>query len=151
VYAYTQSALQTAILRLFSRCECILPNLFVGVLTRDSVTAALACGLSADHIVAYLRQRAHPTVAARSPIVPEVRPCIKGECFMHAEGPSSHAASVHSAAIVGFSSGSRGTTCRSIICFSASAVFNQHSLELRQQASLGIPLHTSRLDMPPCW
>ena len=72
VYAYTGSALQSALLRLFCRCECVLPNLFVGVLTRDSVTAALACGLTADHIVGYLREHAHPHVSARSPIVPEV-------------------------------------------------------------------------------
>ncbi len=72
VYAYTGSALQSALLRLFCRCECVLPNLFVGVLTRDSVTAALACGLTAEHIVGYLREHAHPHVVARSPIVPEV-------------------------------------------------------------------------------
>ena len=73
VYAYTTSQLQTAILRLFTRCECILPNLFVGVLTRESVVGALASGLSADQIVGYLRQHAHPHVASRSPVVPEVR------------------------------------------------------------------------------
>lgn len=73
VYGYTTSQLQTAILRLFTRCECILPNLFVGVLTRESVVAALASGLPADAIVAYLRQHAHPHVAARTPVVPEVR------------------------------------------------------------------------------
>lgn len=72
VYAYTASPFQTGILRMFARSECILPNLFVGVLTRESVTGALACGLSADQIVAYLRQHAHPHVAARSPVVPEV-------------------------------------------------------------------------------
>ncbi|KAK9917411.1 hypothetical protein WJX75_004051 [Coccomyxa subellipsoidea] len=72
VYAYTSSLLHTAILRLFTRCECILPNLFVGVLTRESVSGALSCSLSADQIVLYLRQHAHPHVAARSPVVPEV-------------------------------------------------------------------------------
>ena len=72
MYAYTASQLQTAILRLFTRCECILPNLFVGVLTRESTVGALACGLSADQILGYLRQHAHPHVASRSPVVPEV-------------------------------------------------------------------------------
>ena len=33
---------------------------------------ALACGLSADQVVGYLRQHAHPHVASRSPVVPEV-------------------------------------------------------------------------------
>ena len=74
VYAYTASALQAAILRLFCRCECVLPNLFVGVLTRDSVAGALACGLAADQIVEYLRTHAHPHVAGRTPVVPEVAP-----------------------------------------------------------------------------
>ncbi len=92
MYAYTSSTLQAAILRLFCRCECVLPNLFVGVLTRDSVAAALACGLTADQIVAYLRAHAHPHVAGRSPVVPEVRtslasaPCVSGPacCSQHA-------------------------------------------------------------------
>jgi len=73
VYAYTSSALQAAILRLFVRCECVLPNLFVGVLTRESVTGALGCGLAADQIVDFLRKHAHPHVAQRVPIVPEAR------------------------------------------------------------------------------
>jgi hypothetical protein len=75
VYAYTSSALQAAILRLFVRCECVLPNLFVGVLTRESVTGALGCGLAADQIVDFLRKHAHPHVAQRVPVVPEARPC----------------------------------------------------------------------------
>ena len=74
VYAYTSSALQAAILRLFVRCECVLPNLFVGVLTRESITGALGCGLTADQIVAFLRKHAHPHVAQRVPVVPEARP-----------------------------------------------------------------------------
>ena len=73
VYAYTTSLLQTAILRVFTRCECILPNLFVGVLTRESICTAIECGVSADQIVEYLRAHAHVHVASRSPIVPEVR------------------------------------------------------------------------------
>ncbi|KAK9806388.1 hypothetical protein WJX72_012519 [[Myrmecia] bisecta] len=72
VYAYTNSPLQYAILRSFVRCECILPNLFVGTLTRESVTTALASGISADQIINYLRQHAHKHAAARVPIVPEV-------------------------------------------------------------------------------
>ncbi len=55
VYAYTWSLPHTAILRIFTRCECILPNLFVGVLTWESVSGALSCGPSADQIVLYLR------------------------------------------------------------------------------------------------
>ena len=72
MYAYTTSALQSAILRLFVRCECLLPNLFVGTLTRESVVGALKAGLSAEDIIGYLRSRAHPHVAAKLPVVPEV-------------------------------------------------------------------------------
>lgn len=37
VYAYGNSALHAALLRLFVRCEAVLPGLFVGTLTRESV------------------------------------------------------------------------------------------------------------------
>lgn len=73
MYAYTSSSLQYALLRLFVRCECILPNLFVGTITRESVTSAFACGLSADQIIEYLRQHASQHIAKRVPVVPEVR------------------------------------------------------------------------------
>ncbi len=72
VYAYTSSELQVAILRLFVRAECRLPNLFVGTLTRESVTQALEFGVQADQIVSFLRQHAHPHVLHKVPIVPEV-------------------------------------------------------------------------------
>ncbi|KAL0048027.1 hypothetical protein WJX82_006028 [Trebouxia sp. C0006] len=72
VYAYTTSELQVAILRLFVRAECRLPNLFVGTLTRESVTQALEFGVQADQIVSFLRQHAHPHVLHKVPIVPEV-------------------------------------------------------------------------------
>jgi transcription initiation factor TFIIH subunit 4 len=71
VYAYTSSPLELAVLRFFVRPEYRLPNLFVGSLTRESVTAALACGITAEQVVAYLQQHAHPHVAARVPAVPE--------------------------------------------------------------------------------
>jgi transcription initiation factor TFIIH subunit 4 len=73
VYGFTSSPVQRAILRLFVRCECVLPNLFVGTLTRESVSSAVASGIAADDIVAYLREHAHAQVAGRVPVVPEVR------------------------------------------------------------------------------
>jgi transcription initiation factor TFIIH subunit 4 len=72
VYAYTSSPVRQAILRLFVRCEVLLPNLFVGTITRDSVIAALDSGVGADQILGYLRQHAHPRIASRSPVVPTV-------------------------------------------------------------------------------
>lgn len=73
VYAYSASAVQVAILRLFVRCECLLPNLFVGTVSRESVLSALKCGLAAEDIIGYLRTHAHPQVAQRMPVVPEAR------------------------------------------------------------------------------
>lgn len=73
VYAYTTSELQVAILKLFVRSECRLPNLFVGTLTRESVTQALEFGVQADQIVTFMQQHAHPHVAHKMPVVPEVQ------------------------------------------------------------------------------
>ncbi len=72
MYAYTTSAVQVALLRVFVRCDALLPNLFVGTITRDSATSALALGITAEQMVAFLRQHAHTRVAAKSPIVPPV-------------------------------------------------------------------------------
>eukprot|EP00850_Spirogloea_muscicola_P020892 SM000229S07528 [mRNA] locus=s229:187790:190799:- [translate_table: standard] len=65
VYAYTSSDLQAAILSLMARVEYRLPNLVVAVLTRESVNAAFANGITAE------KQHAHPKVAQRVPMVPE--------------------------------------------------------------------------------
>ena len=72
VYAYTTSAVQVSILRLFVRCDVLLPNLFVGTITRDSVREALSMGLGAEQVVAYMRDHAHPRVANNVPVVPGV-------------------------------------------------------------------------------
>lgn len=72
VNAYTSSPVAGAVLGLFVRVDCVLPNMVVGTLTRDSVGSALAAGISADQLVDYLRAHAHPSVMARSPVVPEV-------------------------------------------------------------------------------
>lgn len=72
VYAYTSSAIRQAILRLFVRCELLLPNLFVGSMNREIIMDALESGIRAEQILDYLRQHAHPRVAARRPVVPTV-------------------------------------------------------------------------------
>lgn len=74
VYAYTSSAVRIAILKLFVRLEVLLPNLVVGSITRESITGALAAGITARQIVTYLRQHVSPFVADRVPTIPEVRP-----------------------------------------------------------------------------
>ena len=73
MYAYTTSAVQVAVLRVFVRCDALLPNLFVGNITRESATNALDTGIAADQVVAFLRQHAHPRAAAKTPTVPPAR------------------------------------------------------------------------------
>lgn len=71
VYAYTTSAVEVEILRLFTRPDYRLPNLYVGMLTREGVLRALESGISADQIVLYLRTHAHPqTKKTPGPAVP---------------------------------------------------------------------------------
>ncbi|CAH0401097.1 unnamed protein product [Chilo suppressalis] len=60
VYAYTQTALQVALLGLFTELVYRFPNLVVGVVTRESVRQALRGGITADQILHYLEQHAHP-------------------------------------------------------------------------------------------
>ncbi|KXZ52981.1 hypothetical protein GPECTOR_8g352 [Gonium pectorale] len=72
VYAYTRSPVTIAVLELFVRREALLPNLFVGSIRRDSILSALARGITAAELVAYLAARPHPAIASRTPVVPEV-------------------------------------------------------------------------------
>lgn len=84
VYAYTDSNLQVALLGLFTELLYRFPNLVVGVLTRDSVRQALKGGITAEQIVSYLEQYAHPNmmntesaVKTRSSLPPTVVDQIK--------------------------------------------------------------------------
>ncbi|KAL4704880.1 hypothetical protein ACJJTC_019458 [Scirpophaga incertulas] len=80
VYAYTQSALQVALLGLFTELVYRFPDLVVGVLTRESVRQALRGGITAQQIVHYLEQHAHPQmlnsesggIRSASPLPPTV-------------------------------------------------------------------------------
>lgn len=60
VYAYTQTSLQVALLGLFTELIYRFPDVVVGVLTRESVRAALRGGISAQQIIRYLEQHSHP-------------------------------------------------------------------------------------------
>ncbi|KAL2627294.1 hypothetical protein AAZV13_07G164900 [Glycine max] len=71
VYAYSTSKLHCEILRLFSRVEYQLPNLIVGAITKESLYSAYENGITAEQIVTFLQQNAHPRVAERVPSVPE--------------------------------------------------------------------------------
>lgn len=50
LYAYTENTLQVAILSLFLTLEYRLPNVIVGLLTKDSVQTALMNGITADQV-----------------------------------------------------------------------------------------------------
>ncbi|XP_068026115.1 LOW QUALITY PROTEIN: general transcription factor IIH subunit 4 [Melanerpes formicivorus] len=70
IYAYTDSELQLALIALFSELLYRFPNLVVAQVTRDSVQAAIANGITAQQIIHFLRTRAHPVMAKQSPVLP---------------------------------------------------------------------------------
>jgi transcription initiation factor TFIIH subunit 4 len=73
VYAHTASPLQRQVLGCLMRTDCLLPNLYVGTLTRETFMAALEAGVGAADITRFMQQHAHPQVARWVPSVPEVR------------------------------------------------------------------------------
>ncbi|KAJ8916336.1 hypothetical protein NQ315_005031 [Exocentrus adspersus] len=80
VYAYTDSNLQVALIGLFTDLMYRFPNLVVGVITRESVRQAFRGGITADQIIGYLKQHAHPQmlqVDNRQPLPPTVVDQIK--------------------------------------------------------------------------
>ncbi|GJN23003.1 hypothetical protein PR202_gb10617 [Eleusine coracana subsp. coracana] len=71
MYAYSTSKLHCEILRLFSRVEYQLPNLIAGAITKESIYDAFENGITAEQIISFLQQNAHPRVADKVPTVPE--------------------------------------------------------------------------------
>ncbi|XP_074580172.1 general transcription and DNA repair factor IIH subunit TFB2 [Curcuma longa] len=71
MYSYSTSKLYSEILRLFSRIEYQLPNLIVGAITKESLYNAFENGITAEQIISFLQQNAHPRVANKIPVVPE--------------------------------------------------------------------------------
>ena len=70
IYAYTNSALQISILQLFSALKVRYPNMIAGKITRDSVRRAVAQGITADQIIAFLDTHAHPQMRKTNPVLP---------------------------------------------------------------------------------
>ena len=60
VYAYTDSKIYHAILRLFMEENYQFPNLIVGILTRESLKEAFKKKITARQIMNFLEQHAHP-------------------------------------------------------------------------------------------
>jgi len=71
LYAYTSSDLQISILSLFTKMKYRLPNLAVGVITRESIRAALMNGITASEVITYLQKYAHPEMQKNFPVIPE--------------------------------------------------------------------------------
>lgn len=60
LYAYTSSPLQISLIALFTTLKYRFPNLVTGKITRQSVRRAIEMGITADQIVSYLSNHAHP-------------------------------------------------------------------------------------------
>uniref|UniRef100_A0A8C4RCH3 General transcription factor IIH subunit 4 n=1 Tax=Erpetoichthys calabaricus TaxID=27687 RepID=A0A8C4RCH3_ERPCA len=70
IYGYTESALQIALVALFSEMLCHFPNFVVAQVTRESVQQAIANGITAEQIIHFLRTRAHPIMLKQVPVLP---------------------------------------------------------------------------------
>lgn len=66
IYAYTNNPLRIAILSLFIKLNSVFPNMVTGKLTRSSVQAAIAQGITSHQIISYLTAHAHPVMANQS-------------------------------------------------------------------------------------
>ncbi|OJJ46370.1 hypothetical protein ASPZODRAFT_132452 [Penicilliopsis zonata CBS 506.65] len=60
LYAYTSSPLQISLIALFTTLKYRFPNLITGKITRQSVRRAIEMGITADQIISYLSNHAHP-------------------------------------------------------------------------------------------
>ncbi|KDN50836.1 RNA polymerase II transcription factor B subunit 2 [Tilletiaria anomala UBC 951] len=70
VYAYTSNPLRIAVLNLFVTLKSRFPNLVIGIITRDSIKSALANGITAEQIIAYLTHHAHPQMWKSDTLLP---------------------------------------------------------------------------------
>lgn len=71
LYAYTSSTLYTQMIKLFSEPECMLPNLFVSVITRKSIRKAFQHDISAEQIIHFLQENVHPLCAKKNRPIPD--------------------------------------------------------------------------------
>ncbi|KYQ90924.1 general transcription factor IIH [Tieghemostelium lacteum] len=72
LYAYTSSSLQISLLSLFVKMLYRLPNLAVGIVTRESIRMALIHGITADQIIDFIRHNAHPNATLAGTPIPDV-------------------------------------------------------------------------------
>lgn len=82
LYAYTSSPLQISLIALFTTLKYRFPNLVTGKITRQSIRRAVEMGITADQIISYLTNHAHPQMrkinmaksAATAGVAPSVLP-----------------------------------------------------------------------------
>ena len=67
VYAYTVSEHAVLLLSLFTRIDYLMPHLAVGTLTRESVNEAFEKGVTAEEVIRFLCEHAHPQMQVRPP------------------------------------------------------------------------------------
>eukprot|EP01132_Coremiostelium_polycephalum_P007571 gene7571-9307_t len=72
LYAYTSSSLQISLLSLFVKMLYRLPNLAVGIITRESIRTALIHGITAEQIIDFIKKNAHPNSVQIGSPVPDV-------------------------------------------------------------------------------
>lgn len=70
VYAYTASPLQVNLLSAFCIILYRFPNMVVASITRESVRAAFASGITAEQIINFLKSHAHPEMLKKKPVIP---------------------------------------------------------------------------------
>jgi transcription initiation factor TFIIH subunit 4 len=68
LYAYTSSPLQISLIALFTTLKYRFPNLITGKITRQSIRRAVEMGITADQIISYLSNHAHPQMRKQSAI-----------------------------------------------------------------------------------
>jgi transcription initiation factor TFIIH subunit 4 len=68
VYVYTNCTFQITLLSLFIQFLYRLPNMAVGMITRDSIRAALDNGITAQQMITFLQSHMHPIMKGRLPI-----------------------------------------------------------------------------------
>jgi len=72
IYGETTCLLRSALIRFFSEPDGFFPNLYVGVITRTSCQKAFEAGVTADIILSFIKQNAHPKILNRlGGILPE--------------------------------------------------------------------------------
>ena len=71
LYAFTASLLDARLLSYFVEVQYRLPDMCMGEITRDSAHDAYRAGITAQQIITFLDNHAHPHAQGRSPVTPE--------------------------------------------------------------------------------